>query len=86
MVLASTIFATALSVLITFIFKNTNGSVLLAMIFHGSNNANMSKMYAFAGETALFSSSFLIFQAVVSVFFVLFFILLITIIFSKKHR
>jgi len=77
MILGSTIFTIGLSFLLTFIFKNTYGSVLLAMLLHGSNNANMGKMYALAGNTALFSSSFLIIQAMaLAVFVICFFGLL----------
>ncbi len=53
MAMASTIFAISLCVMLTWIFKNTKGSVLLAMIFHGSNNANFNKMFSVAGDDAL---------------------------------
>jgi hypothetical protein len=59
MVTASTIFAISLSVLVTWIFKNTKGSILLAMLFHGSSQANLTKMYSAAGNLSLSGSSFI---------------------------
>ncbi len=52
MTLASTVFACALSVMMTWLFRHTRGSVFLAMLFHGSNNANMDKLFKAAGDAA----------------------------------
>jgi len=65
MVIASSVFATGISVFVTRIFINTKGSVLFAMILHGSSQANLTKMYAAAGDTALMSSGFIMTQATV---------------------
>jgi membrane protease YdiL (CAAX protease family) len=58
MVTASSVFATGMSVMLTWIFKNTRGSILLAMLLHGSSQANLTKMYAAAGDSSLLGSSF----------------------------
>lgn len=65
--LASSCRAIALSVLMTWIFKSSSGSVLLAMIFHGSNNANFGKMFDAGGEPALAGPAFLGTQSAVAV-------------------
>ena len=64
MVIASTVFGTGLCVMLTWIFKNTRGSILLAMLLHGSSQANLTKMYAAAGDSSLQESSFIIVEAV----------------------
>ncbi len=64
MVTASSIFAIGVSVMLTWIFKNTRGSILLAMLLHGSSQANLTKMYAAAGDSSLLGSSFIIVVAV----------------------
>jgi membrane protease YdiL (CAAX protease family) len=64
MVAASSVFAIGLSVMLTWIFKNTKGSILLAMLLHGSSQANLTKMYAAAGDSSLLGSSFIIVEAV----------------------
>lgn len=58
MVTASSVFAIATTIILTWIFKNTRGSILLAMLFHGSSQANLTKMYAAAGDSSLLGSSF----------------------------
>jgi membrane protease YdiL (CAAX protease family) len=63
-VTASSIFAIGLSVVLTLIFKNTRGSILFAMLLHGSSQANLTKMYAAAGDSSLLGSSFIIVVAV----------------------
>lgn len=63
-VTASTILAIALSVMVTWIFKNTKGSILLAMFFHGSSQANLTKMHSAAGNLSLSGSSFILVEAV----------------------
>jgi membrane protease YdiL (CAAX protease family) len=65
--LASSCRAVALSLLMTWIFKSSGGSVLLAMIFHGSNNANFGKMFDAGGEPALAGPVFLGVQSAVAV-------------------
>ena len=57
--LAASVSACAWSVLITWIFGQTRGGVLPAMIFHGSINANMNVFYQRAGDAALTSLSLL---------------------------
>jgi membrane protease YdiL (CAAX protease family) len=64
MVTASSVFAIGLSVILTWIFKNTRGSILLAMLLHGSSQANLTKMYTTAGDLSLLGSSFIIVEAV----------------------
>jgi len=61
MVAASTLFTTALSVIVTWIFMRTNGSVLLSMFFHGSSQANLTKMYA-AADGSLSDPAFIFCQ------------------------
>jgi membrane protease YdiL (CAAX protease family) len=56
--------AVALSILITWIFRQSRGSVLIAMLFHGSNNANFNKMFDAAGPDALIGPTFLAVQAI----------------------
>jgi uncharacterized protein len=63
-VTASSVFATGLSVILTWIFKNTRGSILLAMLVHGSSQANLTKMYTTAGDSSLLGSSFIIVEAI----------------------
>lgn len=63
MVAAATVFATAFSVLVTWIFKGSNGSVLLAMVLHGASQANLTKMFAAAGSASLSDPGFHIIQA-----------------------
>jgi membrane protease YdiL (CAAX protease family) len=63
-VAASTVFATGTTIMLTWIFKNTRGSILLVMLLHGSSQANMMKMYAAAGDSSLLGSSFKIVVAV----------------------
>jgi membrane protease YdiL (CAAX protease family) len=60
--LASSCRAVALSVVMTWIFRSSCGSVLLAMIFHGSNNASFGKMFDAAGAPALDGPAFLAVQ------------------------
>lgn len=64
MALASTVRAIALSVMLTWIFRNTRGSVLPAMLFHGANNANFEKMFAAAGDISQQGPSFLVIQSI----------------------
>jgi uncharacterized protein len=64
MAAASSIFAIGVSVMLTWIFKNIRGSILLAMLLHGSSQANLTKMHAAAGDSSLLGSGFLIVQAV----------------------
>jgi uncharacterized protein len=64
MVTASSVFATGVSVMLTWIFKNTRGSILLAMLLHGSSQANLTKMHAAAGDSSLLGSSFIVVEAV----------------------
>ena len=63
--------AVALSVIMTWIFQRTRGSVLLAMLFHGSNNANFAKMFDAAGDAALSGPAFLAAQAASAMAFAL---------------
>lgn len=63
MLTASSVFGIGLSVMLTWIFKNTRGSVLLAMLLHGSSQANLTKMYTAAGDSSLLDSSFIIVEA-----------------------
>ncbi len=60
--MGSTVRAVALSVLLTWIFRATRGSVLLAMIFHGANNANFDKMFAAAGDAAIDGPVYMLLQ------------------------
>ncbi len=64
MITASSVFTIGISVMLTWIFKNTRGSILLAMLLHGSSQANLTKMYAAAGDSSLLGSSFIIIMAV----------------------
>jgi uncharacterized protein len=64
MITASSVFTIGLSVILTWIFKNTRGSILLALLLHGSSQANLTKMYAAAGDSSLLGSSFIIVEAV----------------------
>jgi membrane protease YdiL (CAAX protease family) len=64
MVTASSVFATGVAVMLTWIFKNTRGSILLAMLLHGSSQANLTKMHAAAGDSSLLGSSFIVVEAV----------------------
>jgi membrane protease YdiL (CAAX protease family) len=64
MVASNTVIATGVSFILTWIFKNTRGSILLAMLLHGSSQANLTKMYTAAGDSSLHGSSFIIVQAV----------------------
>jgi heme/copper-type cytochrome/quinol oxidase subunit 2 len=50
--------------MLTWIFKNTRGSVLLAMLLHGSSQANLTKMHEAAGDSSLLGSNFIIVMAV----------------------
>ncbi|MBT1712174.1 CPBP family intramembrane metalloprotease [Fulvivirgaceae bacterium PWU5] len=76
-VTAWSFFAIGISVLLSWIFKNTRGSVLLAMILHGSSQANLTKMYAAAGNSSLLGSSFAIVQAVsLSIMVILFLVVI----------
>ena len=59
-VTAFSVFATGTTIMVTWIFKNTRGSILLAMLLHGSSQANLTKMYAAAGDSSLLGSSFII--------------------------
>lgn len=77
MVTANTFFATAISVVVTWIFKNTNGSILLAMLFHGSSQANLTKMYSMTGDVALLDASFTVTQAVTWVVFAILIVLVL---------
>jgi uncharacterized protein len=63
MVMSTTIICVGLSVMMTWLFARTHGSVLIAMILHGANNANMGKMYAASGEAAYQDSGFLLVQS-----------------------
>lgn len=64
MACASTGRAIALSVMLTWVFRNTRGSVLPAMLFHGANNANFDKMFSAAGDISQQGPSFLVTQSV----------------------
>ena len=61
--LASSVRAVSLSILITWMIRPASGSVLIAMLFHGSNNANFGKMFEAAGPSALDGATFLAIQA-----------------------
>lgn len=63
MVTACSVFATGVSVMLTWIFKNTRGSILLGMILHGSSQSNLTKMYTAAGDSSLLGSSFILVEA-----------------------
>lgn len=58
MVATATVFATAISLMLTRIYMGTCGSVLLAMVLHGASQANLTNMYAFAGSAALSDARF----------------------------
>ncbi|MEJ7643873.1 MAG: CPBP family intramembrane glutamic endopeptidase [Chryseolinea sp.] len=60
---ASTMFSIGLSILVTWMFINTKGSVLLAMLLHGSSQANLTKMYTAAGDASLTAADFILTQA-----------------------
>jgi len=77
MVLANTVFVIGLSFIVTWIFKNTRGSILFAMLLHGSNQANLTKMYAAAGDSALHGSGFIIVETVSLSIIVVLFLLVI---------
>jgi len=62
-VAANTTIVVGISVIVTWIFKNSKESVLLAMLFHGANQAHLTKMYAAAGDSALHGSTFILVQA-----------------------
>ena len=64
MLAASTLFTIAVSVIVTWIVKGANGSVLLAMLFHGASQANLTKMHAAAGLVSLTDPGFRLVQAV----------------------
>ncbi len=83
MAMASTCIAIALCVMLTWIFKNTRGSVLLAMIFHGSNNANFDKMFTAAGDDAI-GLSFLLTHAFTASFIAL--LLVAVVIFGRGRN
>lgn len=63
MALASTGRAIALSIMLTWMFKHTRGSVLLAMLFHGSNNANFDHMFAAAGDASVQGPAYMLVQS-----------------------
>ena len=63
MVTASTILILPLSIMVTWIFKNTKGSILLAMLFHGSSQANRTQMYSATGDLSLSGPSFIFVEA-----------------------
>lgn len=63
MVTASTILVIALSIMMTWIFKNSKGSILVAMLFHGSSQANRTHMYSAAGDLSWSGSSFILVEA-----------------------
>ena len=63
MVTASTILILPLSIMMTWIFKNTKGSILLAMLFHGSSQANRTQMYSATGDLSLSGPSFIFVEA-----------------------
>jgi membrane protease YdiL (CAAX protease family) len=65
--LVSSLRAIAISVLLTWIYLNTSGSVLLAMLFHGSNDANFGKIFEVAGDSALQGPFFLAVQSCATV-------------------
>lgn len=81
--LVSSFRAIALSVLLTWIYKSTNGSILLAMLFHGSNNANFGKMFEVAGDAALQGPAF---QAVQSGTALVLAALVVMIVKNKERR
>jgi uncharacterized protein len=64
MVTASSVFTIGVSIMLTWLFKNTRGSILLAMLLHGSSQANLTKMYVAAGDSSWQGSSFIIVEAV----------------------
>jgi uncharacterized protein len=51
--LSNTFYAIGVTFFITWIFRNTTGSVLLAMIFHGAAQAGLIKIYSLAGDSAV---------------------------------
>jgi membrane protease YdiL (CAAX protease family) len=64
MVTANSVIVIGISVMLTWIFKNTKGSILLAMLLHGANQVNLTKMYTAAGDASLHGPGFIIVQAV----------------------
>jgi uncharacterized protein len=63
MVLAFSVYAIGLTVIGTWIFKNTSGSILLAMLLHASSNSNIDTMKASAGNLTSHDSGFALAQA-----------------------
>lgn len=63
MVLAFSVYTIGLTVIGTWIFKNTRESILLAMLLHASSNSNLDKIKEAAGDLPLQGSSFAIVQA-----------------------
>jgi len=55
----STIGTLALSVIVTWIFNGARGSILLAMLFHGSQNASMSIIYDVIGAREVLAARYL---------------------------
>jgi len=76
-IVASSLFTIGLSVFITWIHVNAKGSVLLAMLFHGSSQANLTKMYIAAGDASLSGSGFIMTEALVLLLTVFLFLLFI---------
>jgi len=64
MVMAFSVYGIGLTVMATWIFKNTRGSTLLAMVLHASSNSNLNKMKEVTRDLTLQESSFAIVQAV----------------------
>ena len=65
MVSSNTLLIISLTFFLTWIFKNTNGSILLAMLFHGASMASLAKIYALAGDSAVTEPFFIMTLAAV---------------------
>ncbi|HKP15790.1 MAG TPA: CPBP family glutamic-type intramembrane protease [Gemmatimonadaceae bacterium] len=55
----STVGTLALSVIVTWIFNAARGSILLAMLFHGSQNASMNLIYDVIGPREVLAARYL---------------------------
>ena len=86
MVAASSVFAIGLSILITWIFTNARGSVLIAMLFHGSNNTSRKLIYEVAGDKAMSGYSFSVVSAITTITFALLIYLFIIIMRKRKKE
>ena len=65
--LLASITAVAFSVMVTWIFSNTRGSLLLPLLFHGTSNANSNLIYEGMSDKALSSVSLLMCTTVATV-------------------